>query len=129
MDTAYGFFLSVTMPAEAGGETFGTGKVPRPLEVLGFRTPAPGGHFVPPGRSPGMIGMTLDGSGSVRSFYAVPRQKLLPVGAPLETQARGRCCSKRRDSTLLLFGSPAASIPPVAFDIQRAWTGTSSGKR
>ncbi len=124
-DTAYGFFQLRDDARRSGSRNFWYRQSPAPMEVLGFRTPASVGYFDPPGRSPGMIGMTLDGSGSVRSFYAVPTQKLRPVGAPLDTQAAWRMLFEQAGLDIASFSEvQPQSISPVAFDTQRAWAGT-----
>jgi len=74
--------------------------------------------------------MTLDASGYVRSFYAVPRHNLRPAGAPLDIEAAWRTLFEQAGlDTGSLSEAQPQYIPPVAFDIQRAWAGTSSGKR
>jgi hypothetical protein len=73
-----------------------------------------------------MIGMMLDRSGHIRSFYAVPDASLSPLP---ETPQAWEALFKEGGFDFASFTeAEPVSVPPVACDRRRAWTGTAAGE-
>jgi serine/threonine-protein kinase len=105
--------------------TFRYRQSPRPLVPRDFRGEVRGDD--PAMDVAGMVTVTLDTRGRLRSFLAVPRQ--LRDGAPSQAPPAWDTLFTEAGLDIKAFSSSeAAWLPPVAFDALAGWTGTVPGR-